>query len=332
MRTCIYCKRTLPTREFSREHVWPAALGWDAQISCVCRKCNNEFGHEIDSALISCFDTYRVKFKVKDRDGKTPRPYVKVEGGLLSGSRLRYGVDGLEPPPIIKKTAISPGGMDFRTYGDHDEAELKKKLKPQGVGKLVKLSEQTEELKLVSRHGMEFLSDVRGMRGAVKIAFNYLALKTDEHLLLQPEFDPLRDFIRGNSSIDKDVLVLPMLPLPPAIPLHSTFVAHMGNGKVRAIVSMFGFIGLYIHMADGYAGRDINFATLIDPESREHKDLVPKGKRAPEWIPELEEIHDTLLKSPQHLNFHKRAVFQSAIRHINGHFKRIGDNFKIEPA
>lgn len=331
MNRCIYCKQDLSGDNSSREHVWPAALGWDTAIPCVCRNCNGTFGHEIDAAFIGCFDAYRVKFKVANRDGEMPRPRGKIEGGALSGKQVRFGVDGPELPPIIK-TADLPGSKDYRTYQNHDVTDLEKKLAARGgIGKLVKLSEGHEEFKLVSRNGMEFLADLSGMRGAVKIAFNYLALKMAgrESFLLGAQFDGVRDFIRGTSSVSKDLIALPMSPMPPEIPLHSVLVTLDGNsGQVRGRITLFGFIGLYIRIADGYTGESAVFGTLIDPESREHKDSTMKGS-VPEWIPQMDKIHKELCKEPQALDAHKWAVFNESIQQVNSYFQSIGDSFQI---
>ena len=333
MNACLYCKTTLSAENSSREHVLPAALGWDVTISCVCATCNSTFGHDIDAEFIKCFDVYRVKFRVRDREGSTPRPRGRVEGGGLSGKNVRFGVSGPELPRIIK-TRERPGSVDFRTYENHDVAELEKTLAARkGIGKLQKLSEGREEFKIVSRHGMEFLSDSRGLRAAVKIVFNFLALKRgSQEALLHPCLDEMRKFIQGTGANGRDYFALPMSPMPPEIPLHGLVLTLDGRtGQIRGMVSLFGFIGLFVRIGDGYTGETCTFATLIDPESREHRDSSLEGV-VPDWVPELDALHQRLSAMPQALDAHKIEVFHGAIARVNHYFKELGDTFQIAPA
>jgi hypothetical protein len=58
MRTCIYCNKQKPEKEFSDEHIWPRRLGGDFlpheiwRTEDVCKKCNNDCGLFIDGSFI----------------------------------------------------------------------------------------------------------------------------------------------------------------------------------------------------------------------------------------------------------------------------------------
>jgi hypothetical protein len=57
MRTCIYCGKDKADNEFSREHIWPDALGGDFlpplfQTDDVCERCNSVAGRYVDGAFL----------------------------------------------------------------------------------------------------------------------------------------------------------------------------------------------------------------------------------------------------------------------------------------
>jgi hypothetical protein len=57
MKTCIYCWKEKPDKEFTSEHIWPAALGGDHlpdlwRTDNVCANCNNMSGLFVDGSFI----------------------------------------------------------------------------------------------------------------------------------------------------------------------------------------------------------------------------------------------------------------------------------------
>ena len=90
--TCIYCKETKVTSDFSREHVLPEAFGQfqGALVlhDAVCRECNQYFGNTLDSVLargsmqgaIRYFRGVRPLKKFSDVDGERVKLSARAPG------------------------------------------------------------------------------------------------------------------------------------------------------------------------------------------------------------------------------------------------------------
>jgi len=330
MKCCLYCLGDLSERGCSEEHVLPAALGWDQTISCVCKPCNDRFGYSIDSALVSPFDPYRVHFGITDRDGKPIRGTAKVVSGRLSGKKVRFNQSGPELPPIVG--VGNDKEVSFHSFGDFNKGELEEKLSTRkGLGKLQKVSEGREEAVFETTHGMEFLSDLEGIRGAVKVCLNYLALKLEcsEDLLLGKTFGPVRNFIRGVSKRSRDDFSLPVPTTDCEIPTHRLLLALDGEGAVaHGVVSLFGFISLYVVLSEDYFGDSDVFSTLVDPCTRQHHE-EDNPRDVLEKLSMMRKIHVGLIGAKEKLNQHKIRIFTEAVKHVNKHFEGAGINFTI---
>ena len=80
---CIFCQETKNKRDFSKEHVFPEAIGGSYLIFTVCRDCNSLLGHSVDPLLTEhpFIQFERHILRISGKSGKIPFP---LKNGVLT--------------------------------------------------------------------------------------------------------------------------------------------------------------------------------------------------------------------------------------------------------
>jgi len=124
MKTCIYCGKEKPDNEFTKEHIWPDALGGDHlpdlwRTDDVCANCNNMSGLFVDGSFI------------KSWPGSAERAFGARE--YLSPSRANAGVIPLNYMGVLPEVPtredeiaeywVGPCGANIVHIRPNDSAE-----------------------------------------------------------------------------------------------------------------------------------------------------------------------------------------------------------------
>lgn len=85
MNKCYYCQTTISEKNSSQEHVIPRCLG-GRQVSrtLLCKKCNNELGHLLDSKFDKHLDIFFTCLNIPTQQKKPRRKIL----GLTNGSQI----------------------------------------------------------------------------------------------------------------------------------------------------------------------------------------------------------------------------------------------------
>lgn len=207
-------------------------------IGCVCEECNNSFGKELDSYLARDSVEGMQRYRSGIRSSEAQRPHRRVEmkwadqekGNELPEMKFRMnGKTGKVEPEssyvLINKKTKQKFEVN-RNNVDHFDINpwLRKKLSIEMVGKESEMRHLSKRLrkrglKLKSASSFKNIVDVLPESGQVliqmtgvidaltkraiaKILLNYLAFYLGPELVLKPDFDAIREFIRsGEGSI-----------------------------------------------------------------------------------------------------------------------------------
>lgn len=231
---CIYCTKTKKKSEFNAEHVIPQSYGKFEQnltLHCVCKKCNTQFGKDLDEPLacdsIEAVD--RIRYGIKDASsfrslGKRstlhrrvtePGPlngaYLFLEAGP-NGNELRHKyprqvgfalspegpfewflIDELPPKAeIIAKGYLGNGFMRFQGFGSAEDA--KAAVEAAGYAPSSGAMFRHTEEQCLAAETVGFVGDGH-CRAMAKIAFNYFAFVFGPATALMSQFNVVRSYI-----------------------------------------------------------------------------------------------------------------------------------------
>src|SRR5258707_13785841 len=94
-RNCIYCEGRRGDSQFSKEHIWPAALGGDAcpeifRTFQVCRRCNSLAGQWADGAFLKSWflqneaGVNSLLYMNPDQPGVAPLAYMGFDEEIVT--------------------------------------------------------------------------------------------------------------------------------------------------------------------------------------------------------------------------------------------------------
>lgn len=230
---CIYCRENKPTSSYTKvDHVLPQSFGKFENnltlIRLVCDSCNQFFGDNVELALAR--DTLegqsRVDFGVKRAEefissGRRSRIRIEIAEGEFKGAyafRDYSEADDsvtLQPVPQVgfrqresteykyfpldelpDKTQLIELGLDLkhiRAVGVTLE-ELEKKLADKEISFRHTGNVRHESASMLCK--VQGTIDYTILRGAAKVAFNYLACWEGGSFVRQTSFDQIRNFAR----------------------------------------------------------------------------------------------------------------------------------------
>jgi len=244
-------------------------------IGRVCIQCNQYFGNTIDTELtrggFEGFQRFDLGFKstkelhefrekelkfgafvprsnqfvetrtqLHDLNGKVG---TKVEPFVLIHSRQRgqkiviNQQDLSKIQQLIQQEDLDLSKMTFCTNGSkHEEQRLINILEFHGITVIGSTSENTPSRVLVH----SYTPSSETIRGIAKIAFNYLAFlceKKDPELVLSPEFDEIRKYIRyGINPANRPVEMIPGGQINGFSNGHSAYIKHVNEENQSLVV------------------------------------------------------------------------------------------------
>ena len=129
---CIFCHKSPPEISYSKEHIFPDALGGSLIIKdSVCKNCNDKLGHSVDNLLTNSFliQMVRMGLGISNRDGVIPTPLTNGEVVGHQGRKGAYKVnhDGqneIRVFPLIKESNVPNTNETLKTIlANPDEIE-----------------------------------------------------------------------------------------------------------------------------------------------------------------------------------------------------------------
>lgn len=186
MTTCIWCQRS--NQPASIEHIIPEAIGCPEGFVLrngeVCRKCNNGLA-SLDQALAQEFDILSFMAGVPRKRGRKPK--VDSRGNFVayrteSGPVIAINMD---PTPVT-----TPDGVRVAARGGSSRNIAGTLKKAGNIGEV--------------RFGTTIGTSPLFSRATHKIALGAVAYFFGSEVALNPEFDPVREFVvsgKGNRSI-----------------------------------------------------------------------------------------------------------------------------------
>ena len=235
-RDCIYCRATKPASDFNREHVVPTSFGTFEQnlvLDCVCRGCNSFFSRELELKLGR--DTYEGIERFR-RGVRSPRDYqtlgrrstfeVRVTEGAFAGAIVEFisGPSGLLLRPVPQVGFAKSRELEhlFFRIGDLptrdrlvamgfitgaassvrawccDQTALADALDSRGIAFAMQGEPELIETREGDRLSIEQICRIDSvvMRAMAKLSFNYVAATSGADVVLMPEFDEVRRYVR----------------------------------------------------------------------------------------------------------------------------------------
>lgn len=253
MRRCIYCLAEKDEVDFDREHVIPRAFGtFDTDtmvLTCVCKKCNGEFGTTIDEKLardtLEGLDRVQAGLK-KAAEFKTlghrSTTHVQLDkDGPMQGALAHHVPDpsgnGLAVA-LLPQVGFSPVGANKFDWFLLRELPTRDDLVVRGYERGTELLIKTwgapietcvtaleargfagfkVEAQMQPPSGPAKSETVAHMgdpdfRALAKIAFNYLTATTSPQFVLQPQFNDIRRYIHAGVRTQWKVVEPCVLP------------------------------------------------------------------------------------------------------------------------
>ena len=246
---CIYCRKPLTGSE-PPEHVIPQSFGTfhpNLTIFCVCTDCNHFFGRTLEWPMrnsssegvlrfsyglatggqIGGVRTEGIEFRIAEspdwkgarvvlRVNKKGEPYIDLLPQV--GARRTVGDEFewyLEKDVNVEFAAKYPRGSEFRIVGCQGDfqriQERLIKVCPTFQPKGTMSPPIGQDGKVGVRYINDFIASSR--RWLAKIAFNYLAWVRNGEFVLQPEFDPIRSFIRYRTESSAGIVYFNTRPI-----------------------------------------------------------------------------------------------------------------------
>jgi hypothetical protein len=213
---CIICLDEKPEENFSKEHVFPEAIGGSLTIKTVCKPCNDKLGSTVDSALTNHWfiKSERMSSKISGKKEQVPNP---IEQGTLIGNpdqKLIYKIDASgTPEQLYSQPSVSrirnPDGTETVSIrvDASDEAKLPEivnkirsragntPLSKEEIDRAKKKQQGTSPRILVEEH----IDLIEYKRGVLKTAYELACHWLGEEYLSDPSGTTIRNCILDES-------------------------------------------------------------------------------------------------------------------------------------
>jgi hypothetical protein len=300
MPTCVYCGFS-GLAEFPREHVIPRSFGSfqnNLTLGCVCGECNRYFGKHLESwfASESVESIVRFRYGLRDTESaertRTIRAKANVEGPILGARVLlrpdasaKSGIDNVYVPQVaikntneaeprwytlqelnsdVVRTVEAGAGISLFVTSPEEEQALRSRLRELGLGPTQQISRDKVLPRKDFKTRVTCDFDFNMSRCVAKIAFNYLAYVFEENtmLLLRPEFDTVRKYVRDGAPSEQPVVYFSKTPKfeqdsgkPPFVDGHVLAVGwDITNEKVVCALSLFNAMTYHVVLCRKYEG------------------------------------------------------------------------------
>lgn len=365
---CIYCKQEIwhPTKE----HIIPYALGGRySSNDIVCRSCNEQLGHKVDSVLISWvpFVWARNLFSLKGQSGDIPCFEVEDTEGRAyiaePGWRLRPKID--KPLRIIHEIITDRGvTRKIIIMAPDEDTALRKASQAKKAwlhhlrrqGHRVRESDVKTWLGEVKRNIIrpfgfkpqcaDFGIQDEHYRAIAKIAFEYVATKLAREEIVAPEFDVIREFILcGTLKSDdywklfladyRDIYTVWESQKPSPFFHRVTIYCNKDTKNVIGLVELFGRVRVAIVLSWQYEGRTMAHCLIeyppMEAEARyEEHDLKQFDPILTEMIAQLSQ--EQFDKTKQDFQYHIQLLSEELEDyHTRSHMREVLNEYFAEP-
>lgn len=271
---CIYCKTSFSTA--SDEHIIPSFLGGRKRsVNIVCSECNTKFGRTIEAEMSKQLNTLRVIFGLLSNRGKEAPP---IKGIKLKDGRIVNLVHGGKPGfavPIIEKEEKPNGIIHIKAIAGSEKQfrQIVEGHKRKGEIKNVKKVKEEEYLKEYLPLNLS-LGGPNFFRATAKIAFNLLTTVIPQDVILSPQFDPIRNFIRKGEILKETPVWYDFdCPFPLGNPIgpidHCVAIAcEPASDKIMGWVRFYHAFCFRIEISNIWQGQRIGIFYRVNPIER----------------------------------------------------------------
>lgn len=270
MTNCYICGRALDDENQTKEHIFPNAIGGHLMSKeLICKKCNSDFGDNIDTSLAEQFNMISALLNIK-RDRGTPQPFKAIDSQNGTGYIVKPGGEILLQKPDIKQD------------GNHYTIKVNDKKQAHQVlnGLKRKYPEIDVDAILQDCHlGKEYMDNPLTIhftlggedtfRSLCKTAINFYLYKGGN----RKNIIHLIPYIQGEKNVLD--IVSPFYLNSPPIPtkdkeiLHSIIIRGDSVEKMLiAYIELFDFYKVIILLSDTYEDENVEYSYFYDVLSR----------------------------------------------------------------
>ena len=274
---CAFCGATLTSRNASKEHVFPNAIGGRKTVgNFICCNCNSKTGADWDAALIEQLRPLCTMLNIK-RERDRNRPFVV---DTVSGRSFTVNPDG---SMIIAKPVFEERKLDGKsTIAIHARTRhelrrmvsgLKKKRDPQvDVDEVISRADLRREY---WREPYAISLNVGGILAGRAMIKSCLAMVYDADCDISHCEEAASFLLKGGRPCfgyysERDVVK----NRPEGIFFHCAYVCgDPKKGLLLAYVEYFGWLRIVACLSDNYKGKTFSHCYAIDPVSGGKLDL-----------------------------------------------------------
>lgn len=238
LRRCIYCTLFQPQSLFNRDHIFQQQIcGWDHDfyVDCVCKSCNAGMNEAFESDIANDSMEAYLRYVNRLRDpgsGRVLSQRVQIRMGddaPFPGMLLDVlSKPGLAMRPMLQVQTRHRDTGETRYYTESEffdlqEADLESReirvIEPEGksaarlrtrvmerVPSYQPAKEHVVTIRAQTNLKMSVTVDPAAARFYCKIAFNYAAKIMGADFVLDPCFNPIRNFVRHGDGLISDFI------------------------------------------------------------------------------------------------------------------------------
>ena len=199
----------MKNRKLTIEHIIPQAIGGRLKAKIYCKKCNSEFGSQLDNEVSNTFNQFAVILNIKIEGRRKERRFtqpLEVED-LETKTKLVFdGQDLIRKDPIVEIEKESDGKtLKSANVYARSEKELKKI-----IGSIKKKYKMTGKSKSFQEHHpgprdtkSSIMFDTKLLRMAVtKIVYSFICYKLPRSIVFSDSFNEVRSYIATGDGSD----------------------------------------------------------------------------------------------------------------------------------
>lgn len=203
---CFACTKN---RKLTKEHIIPQAIGGRLKAKLYCKKCNSEFGRQLDNEISNNFVQFAIILNIKiegKRKGRRFTQPLEVED-LETKTKLVYdGQDLIRKDPIVEIEKESDG-KTLKSANVYARSEKERKKIIGSIKKKFKTSGKSKSFQEYhpgprdTKYNMMF--DTKLLRRAVtKIAYSFICHKLPRCVVFSDSFNEVRSYITTGDGSD----------------------------------------------------------------------------------------------------------------------------------
>lgn len=250
---CFACKEP---NKLTLEHIIPQAIGGRLTAAIYCKRCNETFGHTLDSEVSRQFGNIGTLLNIKRTQGK-PQPYEVTE--RKSGTTfISEGKSLQRKKPIIKIVSADGKKLDSADITARSEKELKEICA--SIQKRYNILGEMKTFYDVHPGPIYLEKEITPnnaliRRAVAKIAYGFLCVKLSKDVILSSPFEAIREYVRADQGTALACVnfIHTCFMTDYIRPLHKIHIALNRREKlVVGYVSLFGIWSFTVLLAENY--------------------------------------------------------------------------------